>query len=655
MSMSDFTGRIPFFRLLMPVVAGILLYAAFPDIHLHWLVGAVGIAVMLISFFVPKAKGFNFRWIFGLGVSVFVFYLTGFSYEKHQEKTKFIFPESEVTYLGFITDIPEVKPRSIALNVKISHPLQKKVILYLQQTDEAHSLQPGDEIVFSGTIQPFSNFGNPDDFDYVKFMKTKGFSGSTYVPQNNWQLTGREKLTPYVVAQRFRSKALDFYRSFELNPDAYAFISALTLGYKADLTDDLQEAFRASGTAHVLAVSGLHVAVIFVLINLLLSFLGNSGKRFILRQSLIILFLWAYVFVTGMSISVIRAAIMLSMFCVGNIIGLRGFTYNTLAVAAFLILIFHPFSFFEVGFQMSFGAVFAILFFQPKFKALLKSKNRVINYVYDLFTVSLAAQIGVFPLVLYYFGTFPTYFFITNLIVVPMVGIIIYSILPVILFTILLQFNVGIFNILHSIFQWILKMLVEILLRVVYISETLPLAEISEKYISIAQVVLLFVLIFSFTLFLSKKSSKTLIISLASVLAILVTNSFENLNKEEPQLVVFNKANITEIGIFSDNKRYPITLSENGFIPHPTKNILRLSEDIFMNMETDETFDIDILILSKNRNLSINHISQFLNPKMVVIDSSLPRYAATRIVKECRELNIAVHDVSQSGAFSINF
>ena len=166
--MSDFTGKIPFFRLLVPAIASILFHAAFPSVRIHWLLGIAGIALMLFSFFVRKEKRFTLRWIFGSGISVFVFYLAGVSYANHQKQTEFTFPETEATLLGVITDIPEIKPRSIALNVKTSYPLQKKVILYLQQTDEARLLQPGDEIVFAGTVQPFRNFGNPDDFDYER-------------------------------------------------------------------------------------------------------------------------------------------------------------------------------------------------------------------------------------------------------------------------------------------------------------------------------------------------------------------------------------------------------------------------------------------------------------------------------------------------------
>lgn len=653
--MSNFIGKIPFFRLLVSVLISILFFSIFPEVEPHWSVAVAGIALMLFSFLIPKSKQFDLRWVFGLGTAISIFYLTGVSYKNHEHKTEFTFPETESDYLGVITDIPEVKPRSIAINVKITHPLRKKIVLYLEQTDEARALQPGDEIAFSASIQPFKNFGNPDDFDYKKFMKTKGFTGSSYIPQNKWQVTGREQLTIYTVAQRFRAKALEFYRSFQLSPDAYAFISALTLGYKADLTDDIQEAFRASGTSHILAVSGLHVGIIYALINILFSFLGNSGKRYIIRQLLIIAILWAYVFITGMSISVIRAAIMLSLFCIGNATMRSGFTYNTLAAAAFLILIFRPFSFFEVGFQMSFGAVLSILYFQPKLKSLFSFKNKIANYIYDLFTVSVAAQIGVFPLVLYYFGTFPTYFFITNMLVVPMVGIIVYSLFPVILFALLLPLQSTVIGYLYAAFQWILKTLIEILLRIVYIAETLPFAQISDKYISLIQVVFLFILIVSVTRFLISKRAQPLIVSLASITALLLINLHSILYQPSPRLVIFNKSGMSEIGMFVKNKREYVELQENGFIPHSSKTILRLSNDLFLNVEAESKFPVDILILSENRNFSIKNLSRFLQPGIVVIDSSLPKYTATRIYNECNNLGIPSHDVSQNGAYSVDF
>lgn len=649
--MGDYAKNIPFFRLLLPLMAGIL-WCEVAKIGIHWTVGLAGMALMLFSFFTGTRIPYPTRWIFGAGVSVFIFYIAGVSYAQHEKQTAFTFPDGETQYVGIVTDIPEEKTRSVTVQVRITHPLNKKAVLYLQQSDGAPPLQPGNRIVFAAAMQPFRNFGNPDDFNYERFMKNKGFTGSCYVPQQKWRQTGTDVLTPYIVAQQFRAQALEFYRAFRLDPHAYAFVSALTLGYKAYLPDDLRAAFRASGTSHVLAVSGLHVGIIYLIINAMLAFLGNSGRRFIFRQAIVIVILWSYVFIAGMGISVIRAAIMLSLFCVGNMAGRRGFTYNTLAAAAFLILVFRPSGLFEVGFQMSFSAVFAILYFQPKLKLLFRPKTKIGIYAADLFTVSLAAQIGVFPIVLYYFGTFPTYFFITNMLVVPLIGIVVYALFPLIVFTLLLRFDIAVFDFLYTIFQWIVKTLVDITLGIVYIAETLPFTEISDKHITLPQVVLLFVSIFASSIFLSTKRARHLMVAAIATLALTLTQTYPFIRPKPPLLAVFNHSGTSEIGLFAGNKRTLLPLPENGVVPHTRKSVIRLSDDIFRDFTAADTaFPVDVLILSQNRNFSIERLTRFLNPQLVVLDSSLPRYAASRIAAECVQQGIDVHDVSQKGAF----
>lgn len=526
-------GKTPFLRLLLPVITGIVVCSYFPDFSFisKQITGATGLLLILLSLFLKKDYRFKFRWLFGVGIFLFILSLSQLQYQQQEQNTQFSFSEDGQYFIGTITDIPEVKPRTIACNVKINDPIEKKVILYIQQTDEAWGLGPGDEIVFFARLKPFESFDNPDDFDYARYMKIKGYSGSAYIESTAWSKTGRESISIYTVSQKFRINALDFYKMFELDSDTYAFISAITLGYKEDLTDSTQEAFRASGTAHVLAVSGLHVGIIYIVINLLFSFLGKHGKPHIIKQMLVIIILWAYVFVAGMSASVIRAAIMLTIYCLGNMLNRRGFTYNALAAAAFFALIYRPFYLFDVSFQMSFGAVLAILFFTPKFKILYIPTNKVSKYIYTLFTISFSAQLGVFPLVLYYFGTFPTYFFITNLLVVPLVGLIIYAVVPLILFSLLSYANIWIIDSFNSIFQWIVKTLVEVTLRIVYIAETLPFAQISGIHITTVQLILLLIFIFISGYWLFTRRPKPLLVALSTLLLFLLTSTYSIITK----------------------------------------------------------------------------------------------------------------------------
>ncbi len=653
--MSDFLPKIPFLKLLIPVTAGILANFYLALIPYPLWIGAAGIGLMIFSFFVSKEKEFSLRWIFGLGLHIFIFGFISAVFQFHDRNSTYNFPEQEHIYMGYVLDIPQEKPRSVACNIRLKYPENKKIIVYLQKTDNSQLLSPGEEIIFSARVQAFRNFGNPDDFNYEKYMKTKGFAGSAYLPSANWKTTGKQILTVSIISQHVRAKALDFYRSFQLEPDAYAFISALTLGYKNFLTDDMQASFRASGTAHVLAVSGLHVGIVFLIFSTLFAFLGKSGKKYVLKQWLIIIALWFYAFVTGMSPSVMRAVIMLTIVCIGNMRAREGFTYNTLATAAFMILIFNPYLLFDVGFQMSFTAVLSILFFQPKLDKLLTARNKFLQYTWNLFTVSLAAQLGVFPIVLFYFGTFPTYFFIGNMLIVPLIGLIIYSIIPVIFFALLKQTGFAAFEIIFNFFRWILKSFINIVLHTAQFVENLPFAQISDMYITRLQVFLVLALIVFAALLFTRKQAKYLIVGLSAWLLLVLTNSMELIAENPPQLVVFNKSGVSEIGLFYNAKRQFIEVPANGVISHNSEIIVRLSENNFQQTNFQQIFPVDVLIISNDKSFSIKQLNNIFQPKIVVIDASISNFHKNRMASECKELGIRCHDVAQMGAFSINF
>lgn len=655
--MSSFLGKTPFFRLLLPVIISTLVWHTFPQLNSPMLIPALfGLLVMLLSVFISKKKQYELRWVFGSGLFIFLISLTLIQNHYQEVNTNLgaIEMHTGQYHIGTIISIPEKKTRSVACNVKLSLPKNKKVVLYFEQTSNALHLQPGDEIVFYSKLEPFKNFGNPDDFDYPRFMKIRGFSGTGYIAATDWQKTGNRSNSITYVSQRIRSKALIFYNSIELSGDAQAFISALTIGYKNDLSENIQEAFRASGAAHVLAVSGLHVGIIYLVISVIFSFLGRRGIAYILRQCLVIIVLWAYVFIAGMTASVVRAAIMLTIYCVGNIYKRKGFTLNTLCAAAFLILIYRPFTLFDISFQMSFGAVASILFFQPKLQRTYVPTNKFLKHLWNLSTISLSAQLGIFPLVLYYFGTFPTYFFVTNILVVPLAAIIIYSVIPLLILSLPFFANSLFFEYIHSILQWTVRTLVEVTLQIVYFVEALPLSQLSDLNVSILQTILLISFIYLFSTWVSYKRPLSLIISLALVWALLTIKTYNNKMFEQTQLVVFNSRNKSEILLYHKNRRQYIEVPENGLLPHREKSIYRLSDSSIFNNTPEKSITLDILILSQNKDFNLNNILTIFSPSTIVLDSSLPSYFSKTIANQCEQLGIEVHDVTKDGAFSVN-
>ncbi len=174
-------GQIPFIRILLPVISGILFckYIS-PTVNLFY-IGILGLAIALFSFFAPKKHDFALRWLFGAGVMVFLFSLTTQFYQYRAAKASYDFPQATTAYIGEVLDFPQQKRRSVSCPVHLTYPVDKKIMLYLEPDSSSQVLHPGNQIIVHARVSPFKNLGNPDDFDYEEFMHNRGFSGSAFV------------------------------------------------------------------------------------------------------------------------------------------------------------------------------------------------------------------------------------------------------------------------------------------------------------------------------------------------------------------------------------------------------------------------------------------------------------------------------------------
>ncbi|NJO90405.1 MAG: ComEC/Rec2 family competence protein, partial [Chloroflexia bacterium] len=231
------------------------------------------------------------------------------------------------------------------------------------------------------------------------------------------------------MAYDLRSSILSVYQSSGIQGDEFAILAALTLGVKDYLSDEIVEAYSDSGAMHVLAVSGLHVGILMAMLNMIFSFFWKRKKLLVLKSIIILVFLWLFALITGLAPSVTRSALMFSFFILSKNSGKRPSSYNSLAAAAFIILLFNPNALFHVGFQLSFLAVISILLFQQKLYRTIDIKNKYLDYFWQLTTVSLAAQIGTTPISIFYFHQFPIYALLTNIIVIPAAAIILNAVI----------------------------------------------------------------------------------------------------------------------------------------------------------------------------------------------------------------------------------
>ncbi len=652
--MKDTFSKIPFAKILIPAIASTLVSNYLTQETYPAITAIVGIITVVLSHFIPLRWKHRLRWVGGAGLFTIVFALFSFLTIERISEAQPTLSNNDGYHITTVQTFPQEKNKSIAYTLKIEYPKKQKIIAYLEKGDEAASLTPGDEIIIHAHVEEFKNFGNPNDFDYKQYMRNKGFAGSTYIPTKSWIKTDRENtksITNY--SQHLRHQALKLYKSFNLSDDAYSFISALTLGYKDDLSTNLKEAFQASGTSHILAVSGLHVGIIYALLVFVFSVLGKTGKHKILEQLLIIASLWFYAVFTGLSPSVIRATIMLSSVSLIRAFKKNTYTTNILAIAAFSILAYNPLQLFDVGFQMSFTAVLAIVYINPIINRKLYFKNKLSSYIWSLFTVSLSAQIGVLPISLFYFGTFPTYFFIANMIIIPVIGVIIYLCVLLVFISMFSGFKLAVVGTIHEAVRVVLEFLINLVLKTVYLIETLPFAQISNLHLTLLQTIIAIIFIATIVIYLNRRLPKHLITALAS-LFIFVCSIIINLNSnKQDYIVVFNTVGRTDISLYIDNKKEYLDYNENGLIPHSSKNILLLSENRFNNLTPSSKMDMDIIILSKDRSFSMKKLNSIFNCNTIILDSTIPQYIKDKWIEECSSLDIEIHDVSKKGAFFI--
>jgi len=414
--------KIPFLRISIAFAFGIL--------GARWISvpatvsGFLCIVVLAAFIFLHKKYSYRYEFFSGWLIALLFLLLGASYYASYNTPPKFY---STGKFAGTILEKPKEKSNSykslIALHAVFndSTPVvtREKILVYFAKTSKTQTLNPGDVIVFSDTPHMVRNSGAPYAFDYKSFLERKKIYRQVYLKDNNWRIADVSYASIWVKAERTREKLLGIYRAQNLGANETEIFSALTLGYKRGLDPETKRVFSAAGAMHVLAVSGLHVGIVYGVFVWLLGFLRKRKSGRIVFVAGALLLLWAYAFVTGLSPSVMRSATMFSLMAIATGINRKTSVYNSLAIAAFVSLVVNPNNLWEVGFQLSFIAVFGIVFLQPRLEKLWPVRNRILRYSWTIFTVSVAAQIATFPVTSYYFGQFSVYFWLTNLVVIP--------------------------------------------------------------------------------------------------------------------------------------------------------------------------------------------------------------------------------------------
>lgn len=308
----------------------------------------------------------------------------------------------------------------IGLVKRLDHKLcSGKILIQIPKSQESHEMQIGSNVQITGKIITNKKSLNPNQFDYGKYLYNKSIFAQIYANNNTIKISNKIDKNIWYYSDRLRNKIITNLEKNNFSNGDLQVVSALILGQQQDISKEILKDYQYAGAIHILSVSGLHVGFILLFITFLLKPLSKNKLGNTVRLLIIIFSLWGFAILAGLSPSVVRSVTMFSFVALGMYLKRSTNIFHTLLVSMFLILFFQPSFLFDVGFQLSYISLFFILWIQPLLSGLWEPKNKIMNYFWDILTVSFAAQIGAFPLSIFYFHQFPGLFFITNLVIIP--------------------------------------------------------------------------------------------------------------------------------------------------------------------------------------------------------------------------------------------
>ena len=691
----------PFVRFTSALIVGVLLAIWQPELPpQYWMipltVGMVGLAIAKIGYRRYAAAS----WLGGMsGLVAWVAF--GFGYTQlrteHLQEQHLTYIQSPITHFqGVVVSAEEERANTWRARVQVNQVqtdsgwqiAEGLVILYQRKDSHRTPLHYGDHILVQGNPERIEGPKNPGAFDYRNYMARQQVhhqaftDGPAVIIQKN---SPPSTLTAIAIEARqaFQERLNEGIKS----PREQAIVWALVLGIKDGLDPETRQAYATAGAMHVLAVSGLHVGIIYAVFAALIGGLRRHKLGRYVFAGWIILCLWGFAFLTGLSPSVMRAATMFSFMAIGQSLQRPTNIYNTLASSAFVLLLVNPFLITSVGFQLSYLAVLGIVYLQPRIYGWWNPPNRILDWAWQLTAVSIAAQIATGPLAVFYFHVFPTYFFLSNLIVVPLATFILIGGLAVLAASV-------IHPALAQAIAWALEWLVWGMNEAVFALEKLPGSQIEDLVLSPNQVILLCISLIAFFAFWAHRKFRYLLYS-ATAWVLLMVLSLQTSNQWRHQrgFTVYDLNRTSAANLYLGTQRirhwngpwdegdYQFQMlgheQQMGFQPntHPQvtdslftesqgpwqvalwqgKTIAWLQSPISGFQNSYPWPSVDYLIVSHNALQSLAPLPPDWSPGTLILDSSNKLYIAARLKEEAQSRGWAYHSVPHQGAYTANW
>jgi competence protein ComEC len=538
-----------------------------------------------------------------------------------------------------------------------NHPTRGKILLHFKSFER---LPIGTSVIATGKIILNTKPLNPSQFDYGKYLNDKSIPAQFYL-EHNYKVIGTTRNLSY-YADRFRSKMIGTLRRSGFGESELQVLHALILGQQQEISSEIVKNYQFAGAVHILSVSGLHVGFVLLFVNFILARLPKTKRWKIVRLTFVIFSLWSFAFIAGLSPSVVRSATMFSFVAIGMNLRRSTNTFHTLVVSLLLILLFEPVFILDVGFQLSYAALFFIVWLQPLLSEVWTPNNCIVKYFWNILTVSFCAQIGTLPLSIYYFHQFPALFFVTNLIVIPMLSVIM---------------ALGLVVMLPAAFDWTVPILTGLLeWGIALLNKSIAAVASFEQFVltdipcNFVMLLCGYCFLVSAVIWFKKPTSYKLVFALIAALCfqVSVLGSI-TVAQRQSEFIVCNVSKNTlilarngkEISVFGAPDRmitsYATANFTNDIKHYPLRQLYWFNHRKVLLLDSkaaELNINAEIIVLTKSPNINLERWLKSRRPKIIVADASNYKSDIVRWSATCQKQKIPFHYTREKGFFRLS-
>lgn len=545
-----------------------------------------------------------------------------------------------------------------------------KLLLNISEDSAKHTFAIGSRLQINTKIVRHKSNKNPHQFDYGNYLTKKSILAQSYCSISDIKISTNIDKNIYYYAAQIRNRIINNLRASGMNAAELNVAVALILGQQQDISPEILRDYQYAGAVHILSVSGLHVGYLLVFINFILMRLPRTRAGNISRFVIIFAVLWCFAVLAGLSPSVIRSVTMFTFVAAGMCLNRDNNIFHTLLVSLLLILVVSPSFLFDVGFQLSYVSLFFIVWVQPMLSKLWLPKNKLMQYFWNIITVSVAAQIGAMPLSIYYFHQFPGLFFITNLIILPAIGFIMG--IGIFIMIIALISNVPVFLI--KILEFSIWLINFIIAKIASLEQFI----IQDIPMNIMLSVSLYMLFTAIILWFERPKFQRIILVLGAIILVQISffrtfylvetnNETIVLNIRKNSMIIEKNGN--KATVFYDKNTFKNGYNNKILQSYLTANFINRSNKFALNnvhyfngkkLFVIDSFAVfppdlaaDIILLTKSPKINLERFIYANKPKVIVADGSNYKLYVKLWSQTCAKRKIPFHATAEKGFYKI--